>query len=53
MGLASRKGNGAPLDVGKDESVRGFAEYIKEQKKNIKVLWKCFFHEDLPTIALE
>ena len=53
VGLTSTKGNGAPLDVGKDESVRGFAEYIKEQNKNIKVLWTNFFHENLPAIELE
>ena len=53
LGLSSTKGNGDPVDIGQDESVRGFAEYIKEQKKNIKALWNCFFHEDLPTIELE
>jgi len=53
LGLTARKGDGAPLDIHKDESVRGFAVYIKEQKKNIIALWKNFFHENLPTIALE
>jgi len=51
--LASTKGDGAPLDISQDESVRGFAEYIKEQNKNIKVLWTNFFHEHLPAIELE
>lgn len=53
LGMTTRKNNGVILDISQDESVRGLADFFKSQNSNIEILWECFFHENLPTIALE